>query len=107
MNYTEFDRSHKNGAIRFINFWRSISEKKISIKIIDNKDDTNIYTLEYSESDDKQYISLVDKGITLYFPLLTISEGKEDQIHFDEEIVESNLKDLFKLLNNKKNFTII
>ena len=107
MIYTDFNRNSRNGAMRFIDFWRKISEKKISIKIIDNSDNNNLYTLEYQETDGKQYISLVDKGITLYFPLLTIPEGKEDKIVFDDEIVESNLTDLFKLLNNKKNFTIV
>lgn len=107
MIYTDFNRNCKNGAMRFINFWRKISEKKISIKIIDKSDTNNLYTLEYQETEGKQYISLIDKGITLYFPLLTIPEGKEDKIVFDDEIVESNLTDLFKLLNNKKNFIIV
>ena len=103
MNYTDFDRYHKNGCARFIDFWKEISNNKNSIKILDNKINI-IYTLGYGNSEDKEYMYLVDKGITLYFPLLTISE---DKVIFDDEIVDSNLNDLFKLLNNKKNFSTI
>ena len=42
MIYTDFNRNSRNGAMRFIDFWRKISEKKISIKIIDNSDNNNL-----------------------------------------------------------------
>ena len=105
MNYTELDKYHKNGCKRFLEFWRKVTEDKESIKIIDLSDETDLYTLEYKKSEeDGEYIYLVDNGITLYFPLLTISDEK---INFDEEILETNLLKLFKLLNNKKNFKLI
>ena len=104
MNYTDFDRYRKNGCIRFLSYWRKISEDKSCIRIIDNSNTDKMYSLEYGKTEDKEYVFLIDEGITLYFPLLTIPD---DKIIFDDEIVNSNLSNLFKLLNNKKNFTIV
>lgn len=102
----DFDRNHRNGCKRFLDFWRKVSEKKINITIISNLNSTKLYSLEYNDKDGEQFISLVDGGITFFFPLLDIPEEGNDTINFDDEIVESNLNALFKLLNNKKNFNI-
>ena len=110
MFYTEFDRNHKNGCKRFLEFWRKVSEDKKCIKIINLSDETDLYTLEYGYDELEEdpfyveYIYLVDNGVTLYFPLLTISDEK---VNFDDEILKTNLLKLFKLLNNKKNFKLI
>ena len=104
MTYKDLDKRHKNGGCRFLEYWRKITKDKECIKIIDSSDDTNLYTLQYCTEDNTEYISLVDSGVTFYFPLLTISD---DKINFDDEILESNLLKLFSLLNNKKNFKLI
>lgn len=107
MNYTELDRRHKNGAKRFIDLWKEISKYHKCIKIINLNDDTDLYTLQYNESTEytTEYITLVDGGIDLYFPLMNISD--ESKVNFDDDILETNLLKLFALLNNKKNFRII
>ena len=105
MNYTDFDRNHKNGFKRFMKYWRKVSEEKSVVMIFNNCIDDNIYTIQYCNDDDNEYISLIDRGVTFYFPMLTLKEDKESIINFDPEIVSSNLSDLIKLLNNKKNFT--
>ena len=53
MNYTDFDRYHKNGCIRFIDYWKEVSANKNSIKILDNWDTDRIYALEYGNTDNK------------------------------------------------------
>ena len=104
MTYKDLDRRSRNGSKRFLDFWRKITKDKECIKIIDSSDDTNLYTLQYCTENDTSYISLVDSGVTFYFPLLTVAD---DKINFDDEILESNLLKLFSLLNNKKNFKLI
>jgi hypothetical protein len=99
----DFDRTHKNGCLRFIEFWKKVSNEKGCIKIIENADDLKIYALEYHNDEDKEYIVLVDGGVSFFFPIYPDTDG-EININFSEDIVESNLASLFKLLNNKKNF---
>lgn len=106
MNYTGLDKRHKNGGKRFIDLWKEISDNHRCIKIVDLSDDTDLYTLQYNKAaEGDEYISLVDGGVTLYFPLMTISD--ESKINFDDEILDTNLMKLFSLLNNKKNFKLL
>ena len=107
MYLKNFDRNHRNGCKRFLDFWRKVSNNKISVGIIDYSNETNIYTLQYNQSDDKEYVSLICGGVTYFFPLLNTPEYKDENINFDDEITDSNLSDLFKLLNNKKNFYVV
>ena len=104
MTYLDLDKRHRNGSKRFLDFWRSLNKDNDCIKIIDISDDTNLYTLHYYNEEDNEYISLIDSGVTFYFPVLTVGD---DKINFDDEILESNLLKLFSLLNNKKNFKLI
>lgn len=104
MHINDFDRNHKNGCSRFLDFWKFVTTNKNSIHIVSNIDDCRLYTLAYETSDEKEYISLVDGGVTFFFPLLDIPEEGYSTIEFDDEIVKNNLLDLFKILNNKKNF---
>ena len=102
----DFDRAHKNGCLRFIEFWIKVSENKGHIGIIENSDDPKMYTLEYHNDNDKEYVMLIDGGVSFFFPLYIVTD-KEPIVNFSEDIVDSNLLSLFKLLNNKKNFKII
>ena len=107
MYLKDFDRNHKNGCKRFLDFWRKISDNKNSIGIIEYSNETNIYTLQYNKTYDKEYVALIYWGVTYFFPLLNTHEYKDENINFDDEITDRNLFDLFKLLNNKKNFYVV
>lgn len=106
MYINELDKRHRTGGKRFLEYWRIITEDRKTIGIIDVEDDNTRYTLEYNETiEGDDFISLVDCGITLYFPLMTISN--DEKINFDDDILETNLLKLFGLLNNKKNFKLV
>ena len=102
----DFDRTHKNGCLRFIEFWKKVSEDKNYIRIIENSDDPKMYTLEYCTEDDKEYVMLVDGGASFFFPVYP-ETNKKITVNFSEDIVNSNLELLFKILNNKKNFRVL
>lgn len=112
--YSDFDRKHRTGCLRFIEYWNEISAGtyttiKISpINALKTKyGDYEITIGMDNENANKFIVLIVPDGKKFYFPLIDASTTDiTTKYEFNDNIVEEYLNNLFALLNNKNNFIV-